>query len=113
MLVQRIDIDTEVIKIIFRVTQNTRGSGSDSIAIAFRDENRKGSGRLFWLWKTCAENACVRSDSRFCAHLGTSCPKRFRLPSRLLQHCYRSEHLLMAKVSGKLRQARFAHACPL
>jgi site-specific DNA recombinase len=33
-LVQRIDIDTEVIKIIFRVTQNTRGSGSDSIAIA-------------------------------------------------------------------------------
>jgi len=34
-LVQRIDIDKEVIKIIFRVTQNTRGSGSDSIAIAF------------------------------------------------------------------------------
>jgi site-specific DNA recombinase len=32
-LVQRIDLDTEVIKIIFRVTQNTRGSGSDSIAI--------------------------------------------------------------------------------
>lgn len=31
---QRIDIDKEVIKIIFRVTQNTRGSGSDSIAIA-------------------------------------------------------------------------------
>jgi hypothetical protein len=34
-LVQRIDIDKEVIKIIFRITQNTRGSGSDSIAIAF------------------------------------------------------------------------------
>ena len=34
-LVQRIDIDKEVIKIIFRVTQNSRGSGSDSIAIAF------------------------------------------------------------------------------
>jgi hypothetical protein len=33
MLVQRIDIDTEVIKIIFRVTQNTLGSGSNSIAI--------------------------------------------------------------------------------
>ncbi len=32
-LVQRIDIDTEVIKIIFRITKNTRGSGSDSIAI--------------------------------------------------------------------------------
>jgi len=32
-LVQRIDIDTEVIKIIFRVTQNTRRSDSDSIAI--------------------------------------------------------------------------------
>ena len=34
-LVQRIDIDKEVIKINFRVTENTRGSGSDSIAIAF------------------------------------------------------------------------------
>ena len=33
MLVQRIDIDTEVIKIIFRVTQNARGADSDSIAI--------------------------------------------------------------------------------
>ncbi len=32
-LVRRIDIDTEVIKIILRVTQNTRGSDSDSIAI--------------------------------------------------------------------------------
>jgi hypothetical protein len=32
-LVQRIDIDTEIIKIIFRVTQDTRGSDSDSIAI--------------------------------------------------------------------------------
>jgi site-specific DNA recombinase len=32
-LVQRIDIDTEVIKIIFRVTQNARGSDSDCIAI--------------------------------------------------------------------------------
>jgi site-specific DNA recombinase len=32
-LVQRIDIDTEAIKIIFRVSQNTRGSGSESIAI--------------------------------------------------------------------------------
>ena len=30
---QRIDIDTEVIKIIFRVTQNARDSDSDSIAI--------------------------------------------------------------------------------
>jgi site-specific DNA recombinase len=34
-LVQRIDIDKEVIKVIFRVTQNTRGSESDSIAITF------------------------------------------------------------------------------
>jgi site-specific DNA recombinase len=34
-LVQRIDIDAEAIKIIFRVTQNTRGSESDSIAITF------------------------------------------------------------------------------
>jgi hypothetical protein len=34
-LVEQIDIDTEVIKIIFRVTQNNRGSGADSIAIAF------------------------------------------------------------------------------
>ena len=33
MLVQRIDIDTGVIKIIFRVTQNARDSDSDSIAI--------------------------------------------------------------------------------
>jgi site-specific DNA recombinase len=33
MLVQRIDIHTEVIKIIFRVTRNTRGSDSDSFAI--------------------------------------------------------------------------------
>jgi site-specific DNA recombinase len=33
-LVQRIDIDTEAIKIIFRVTQNTQGSGSDAIAIS-------------------------------------------------------------------------------
>jgi site-specific DNA recombinase len=32
-LVQRIDIDTEVIKIIFRLTQITRGSDSDFIAI--------------------------------------------------------------------------------
>jgi site-specific DNA recombinase len=32
-LVQRIDIDTEVIKIIFRVTRNTRGSDSDSFGI--------------------------------------------------------------------------------
>jgi site-specific DNA recombinase len=32
-LVQGIDIDTEAIRIIFRVTQNTRGSGSDSIAV--------------------------------------------------------------------------------
>ena len=32
-LVQRINIDTEVIKIVFRVTQNTRRSDSDSIAI--------------------------------------------------------------------------------
>jgi len=32
-LVQRIDIDTEVIKIIFRLTQITRGSDSDSIAV--------------------------------------------------------------------------------
>jgi len=33
MVVQRIDIDTEAIKIIFRVNQNTRGSDSDAIAI--------------------------------------------------------------------------------
>src|SRR5208337_4046463 len=33
-LVQRIDIDKEVIKIIFRITESTRGSGSASIAIA-------------------------------------------------------------------------------
>jgi len=32
-VVQRIDIATEVIKIIFRVNQNTRGSDSDAIAI--------------------------------------------------------------------------------
>ena len=32
-LVQRIDIETEVIKIIFRITQNSRDSDSDSIAI--------------------------------------------------------------------------------
>jgi len=32
-IVQRIDIDTDVIKIVFRVNQNTRGSGSDAIAI--------------------------------------------------------------------------------
>ena len=32
-VVQRIDIDTDVIKIIFRVNQNTRGSDSDAIAI--------------------------------------------------------------------------------
>jgi hypothetical protein len=32
-VVQRIDIDTEAIKIIFRVNQNTRGSDSDVIAI--------------------------------------------------------------------------------
>ena len=32
-LVQRIDIDTEAIKIIFRVNHSTRGSGSDAIAI--------------------------------------------------------------------------------
>jgi len=32
-LVQRIDIDTEVIKIIFRVAQNTQRPDSDSIAI--------------------------------------------------------------------------------
>ncbi len=30
---QRIDIDTEVIKIIFRVAQNTQRPDSDSIAI--------------------------------------------------------------------------------
>ena len=32
-VVQRIDIDTEVIKIVFRINQNTRGSDSDAIAI--------------------------------------------------------------------------------
>ena len=32
-VVHRIDIDTDVIKIIFRVNQNTRGSDSDAIAI--------------------------------------------------------------------------------
>jgi site-specific DNA recombinase len=32
-VVQRIDIDTEVIKIIFRINQSTRGSDSDAIAI--------------------------------------------------------------------------------
>jgi site-specific DNA recombinase len=32
-VVHRIDIDTDVIKIMFRVNQNTRGSGSDAIAI--------------------------------------------------------------------------------
>jgi hypothetical protein len=34
-VVQRIDIDTDVIKIIFRVNQNTRDSDSDAIAITF------------------------------------------------------------------------------
>ncbi len=32
-LVQRIDIDTEVIRIIFRLAQNSRGSGAYSIAV--------------------------------------------------------------------------------
>ena len=32
-VVQRIDIDTEVIKVVFRVNQNTRGSNSDAIGI--------------------------------------------------------------------------------
>ena len=32
-VVRRIDIDTDVIKIVFRVNQNTRGSDSDAIAI--------------------------------------------------------------------------------
>ena len=32
-LVQRIDIGAETIKIIFRLTQNARGSGSESIAV--------------------------------------------------------------------------------
>jgi len=32
-VVQRIDIDTDVIKVIFRINQNTRGSDSDAIAI--------------------------------------------------------------------------------
>lgn len=32
-VLQRIDIDTEVIKIVFRVNQNTRASDSDAIAI--------------------------------------------------------------------------------
>jgi len=34
-VVHRIDIDTDAIKIIFRVSQNTRGSDSDAIAITF------------------------------------------------------------------------------
>lgn len=34
-LVQRIDIDTEAIKIIFRANHSTQGSGSDAIAITF------------------------------------------------------------------------------
>ena len=34
-VVQRIDIDTDVIKIIFRVNHNTRGTDSDAIAIIF------------------------------------------------------------------------------
>ncbi len=34
-VVERIDIDTDVVKIIFRVNQNTHGSGSDAIAITF------------------------------------------------------------------------------
>ena len=32
-VVQRIDIDTDLIKIVFRVNHNTRGSDSDAIAI--------------------------------------------------------------------------------
>lgn len=34
-LVQRIDIDTDIIKIVFRVNHNIQGSGSDAIAIKF------------------------------------------------------------------------------
>jgi site-specific DNA recombinase len=42
-LVQRIDIDTEVIKIIFRVTQNSRGSSSDAIAITLSRPSKRFS----------------------------------------------------------------------
>ncbi len=35
-LVQRIDVDTEVIRMIFRVTQNMRISGSDAIAVTLQ-----------------------------------------------------------------------------
>lgn len=40
-VVQRIDIDTDVIKIIFRLDQDTRGSGSDAIAITFPRPSRR------------------------------------------------------------------------
>lgn len=40
-VVQRIDIDTDVVRIIFRVNQNTRGSGSDAIAITFARPSRR------------------------------------------------------------------------
>jgi hypothetical protein len=35
-LVQKIEIDTKAIKIIFRLTQNARGADSDSIAITLQ-----------------------------------------------------------------------------
>jgi site-specific DNA recombinase len=40
-LVQRIVIDTEVIKIIFRLSQNTRTSGSDPIAVTLPRHSKR------------------------------------------------------------------------
>lgn len=40
-VVQRIDIDTDVVKIIFRVNQNASGSGSDAMAITFPRPSRR------------------------------------------------------------------------
>jgi site-specific DNA recombinase len=40
-VVQRIDIDTDVVKIVFRVNQNIRGSDSDPIAITFQRPSRR------------------------------------------------------------------------
>ena len=58
-VVQRIDIDTEVIKIIFRVNQNTRGSVSDAIAITVTRPSKRF--RSSGLQLCCARRLATRN----------------------------------------------------
>jgi hypothetical protein len=91
-LVQRIDIDTEVIKIIFRVPR-TPGARILTPSRSLCADLGLDSQWTHWHWKTWRRMAGVRNDLRFGAFLGTL-SSQTTSPSlwvRLLRHCYRRE----------------------